>query len=1002
MEIDEKLLSQTTRTQEGVEVTDEAGTTNIQENNDYVKSDGNNSVIKQGDNATLLKPKKGVSSFDSGAAPGASSFKIGSYSGESDKVLVGDTSSSQNIEKAYNPDGRFRTKVDQPIKDLNDIVSEQVKIELRSAPALDEDRDATEGFKGRLLNDNKLIQKVSGTQVAQKEMARSVDEILRDELYYMNGQNIEIEGSDYLGAPREYTHLETDDRGRVTEVTKSSTLFPDGTPRPTSFKRGNYVPKFLNVNIKNIAGKAVVTDYFYDVDDHSIVLEANEQDTLNMSASHARIHGNVAEIIRQQMEDKAGNESLDGWNPLARAIAFPTANVGLLKDIETETGNTIFAAHRKTSEALAYQINRAAKDGLHPHSPINEMVIGNLIESYDSEAQFEGKGIDIFSKDHYKRGAASLIINMFDSTPKYDSKGAILNLKRKSFAGALNIAEVNASNFKASQTFVDIMNTYPVFSTINKGYDPLSPVMITDNINLSYSYNFRDFIEIKGATENYYPEQRQFGLGYSYQAPNNKYLTRVDHPLLSGIYDWFVQYANNILRTFSKDLSEEVELRIPINHSMTKMSLWSLLVLHASKEIARERLVSCRELLDYENIHGYPFQDTVELKTLWNTSALNYGFKSIDEPMIIKRMDQMVAQTWVLPEQFIPYDEISDSKFRYISPFYFNEENFTFRDNGTWQHDNEKPNYSFPIIRAGVTTDSLENMVNMKPYQIRLAYDMMTRHPIQQGASGSARVYKYDLTTNGIFSFDDTKGLKYKDILVQPRQLGLVAVLPYGYATPTNQGYKSATTFNTLETNFSGGTSFRAKMFYTSGAPATKLTEATIDNAVNQESAALHLTATNLKQSWVVSHAGKIGEGNIVNGVQLSLSAPFDTTGLTGEGTIEIKSGIGLINPFTKGNYKSTTNTDPKHGELINISSPLHLRLNILPFIVSPWDSKPKPPRTGEEGLEVDPYMFAHIFNFVGYYAIDWAEEMDIRLSEIQDSGPYFASDRWVNKRFGK
>lgn len=992
------------RLEEGVEVTSVEDPIDPIANKPSVETTSM-SVIKPVNNSTLALAGSGKGTDSSMSISGFASAKLASYSGGDGSSLVGDTTSNQIVEEAHQPRGRFNKKIDLPVKDVNSIVAEQVEVTEQTAPDLVNSREETEGRADRVLNDNARLQKASGTQAAERSFVRSLDEILRDELIFTHGQSITMHDRGFLEAPKKYSYANA--KGKILEANRD--VFPNSTvKRPKGMVRGNYVPRELRVTLKEIDGRIVISDMDYEVDDHSIVLPHNQHEILDNSATHARIHGNYSELKRQNMEDVASDETQVGFTPLARAINEPTANLGLLKDIDLDIGNTVFIAHRKISEALSYQINRTSKDGDHLMSPIREAVLGAISKETRSTV-FENHNLNVFDTTFMQQGASSLMIAINDSVRKYVSKGVFLNLKAKSFAQYLQVAEVNAPNFRANSLFVDTVNKQQVFSTIDKDYDPLAPVFITDNLLTAHPYDFNDFINVKGRKTNLEPNERQWGMGYNYHTGTfTNRLTRVEHPLVSGIYDWFVEHGGRLFESLkSKKDDKEVKLVVPIGYSTTKLNLWSLIVLAATEQISRQRLVTMREIFMYQSGHGYPFEDiSVELKTIFNSSPLNYTSSGIDSPLKVSRMDQTRAITWTMPELFHPYDEMGDDIFRFISPFYFNEESFDFNEDGTWSFNPRKNFYSFPIVRSGVTTEALDKFTKMEPKQVRLAYDMLTRLPILKGEANTGRVYKYDMTTQGVFAFDDTTndGLTLGDIMIQPRQLGLSLVLPFGYATFSNE-LGSKPTRKTLTDKFDGGMSDRVKIFFTTGAPVLGNDRPTINGAVNGLENINDETSANFKQSWIVNNSGDASETTVVNGIQLSLSSPFTTQGVTGEGDIRLIPGTAVLNPFVNGLSPNVTDDYKVIGaesDLVNFSSPINTRINLLPYIVSPWDSKPKPSRTGENGMEADPYMFAHMFNFVGFYAIDFYQESQIRLSKIKNSGPFFISDRWIEQKFNK
>lgn len=101
------------------------------------------------------------------------------------------------------------------------------------------------------------------------------------------------------------------------------------------------------------------------------------------------------------------------------------------------------------------------------------------------------------------------------------------------------------------------------------------------------------------------------------------------------------------------------EITIPMVYSTTKFSLFALLLLAATPFILNERVNSLRDVLYYEKNVEYPFHQLSRIEHMNPMNAVNYINDDYMEPIKTKTMMPSAAISWVLPELFWPFDELT-------------------------------------------------------------------------------------------------------------------------------------------------------------------------------------------------------------------------------------------------------------------------------------------------------------------------------------------------------
>lgn len=384
---------------------------------------------------------------------------------------------------------RYGKKLDRIATKLNYTPSEQIVNEFDESKPLADAHDADQGYNGTYRNEYARSQKKVGNTPAELMFDRSVDYIFKDQLYFGQGQYVKQEGVTYYDAPT--VKAEMGDYGIV--------QYPDSPNY--NVKPGNYLHKNMHVTLSD---RGKVEEIFFDVED---VTASGNAEECNRASAAGMIDRNAAELDRQSIDAKAGDEKADIWCPLARAVKQPTQVVGLLRDFEQMTGNEVLLAYRKASTSMSHQLNRAKKDGQTLVDPAVEALIGILEDANDASVlasayptigSIINNNTNQVTRKLYSAGCSGLMINAYDSVAKYLTKQDLL-LQPRSFRMHLQTADNNMNPLRANKRFAQIIDIGETYSTIDRDYDPLLPICITDKAAIIHRYNFNElFARIKG------------------------------------------------------------------------------------------------------------------------------------------------------------------------------------------------------------------------------------------------------------------------------------------------------------------------------------------------------------------------------------------------------------------------------------------------------------------------------------------------------------------------
>lgn len=444
---------------------------------------------------------------------------------------------------------------------------------------------------------------------------------------------------------------------------------------------------------------------------------------------------------------------------------------------------------------------------------------------------------------------------------------------------------------------------------------------------------------------------------YAYNDLRNNYIVTVYHPLAEGI----VQYLEQSIGGKLFSIIGQSDLSVPWVFSTQYMTLASLMICAATPWIQQVRLNSFKDVLYYEdNIHEYPFTGLVSMKEAPFKNFVNFEYSSYDEPLIVKQMQPTVAIKWIMPEFFWHVDSTYQD---FVTPWYFNQ-NEVELVSGSVVACEDAAAMSMPSIRSGNRLASLDVFYGMSEKDIRLSFDRLTAHILNNSAVSFIGVYKYGLTTDGQLLVRFGAGANpftIHDLLSCPRELGLIAEVPGYVLTPSGISGCASVTSNGM------GTSFRIKVWTSKGA-SSKNSSILSSDAVDISRAA------NYTQRWYQLDA------NTGNSNEQILGLVF---GLNDEGSAQFSPFIGVDDSTSVSNAPT----------VISHQRSMWTRLQTLPFAISPFDAEPT---SGSANIDI--YDICYMFGLAGFRASDYRESVYNRSKEVVNQGLLFVSDPWVEQ----
>lgn len=950
-----------------------------------------NPAITAGDNKTPASPYTKKSSKNSGsklkqevaaevitgkAAGGPSSdvfaanqygLKAMSFGGDAGTIM-GDVSGTPTLGKDAQGKTRFDKRNSDANKQINFIASEQIAVEYENIPPLSKSDDVV-GYNGNPKLTNARSQKASGKSPAELLYDRSLDEIRRDEFVFTHGQVVKQAGVQYSDYPTKSVYQDED-----------GVYHDDGD---FTLERGNYSPRSIEITVANDGKGAYVKSFEVLTDDFSA--NSMDYDVVNRSAVNQITDMNNAELARQRIDAAEGAPTAEHFNPLGRSVVQPTATVMYLRDMEAATGAIVAAAYRFAQKARGYYLNRTAKDGQDLTGPAIDALYGHLMGAVSLDqlkASFDAAdNAPFIDKRGLRKGSAAMLLSVFDSVSKYKTKADLVNQPR-GLKMHLQTADNNMNPLRVKPEFIKALNAADVFSTINRGYDPMGPVCVTDNVRLVLPYDWNKMLKYTrsgfGAARTY--QSTVFTYRYAAGSGQNWYYIKCGEPVLNGIAWFFEQHVQAVYNAVADgSRTGEVKLSIPCVSSGCHFSLWDLLICASTPYIIYERTNTMKDILDFETTDGYPFPEFKKLEEVNLMAPTNYSMPGADAPIAVQQMLPSSAIRWTWAEAFTTVGQAV------IMPWYTSETSFdisTDAKGNTTIRDNGSREFLTPVLRSGTRVDIVDDALGMAPKDLLMVMDPITVMPFGLNSEAGG-VYKYSKSAEGIPYITTTAwtdlGLKREEVHHLPRLLGwnmpayAGECCVYSNAAPTTD--RSKDPYGSLAEGTSAfaatdSCAVRARQYWAySAVKATKILE-NASMAINRAQA--------FTQKWAEHRATGTYSGN-------SKDASFDL----GLSLSEYVSGTAAAATFTDEETAFTPFTGTGSGAASKALIALHkyfwTRISKLPFVINPFDVA--------YAADVEPFDFAYMFNMAGFMAADYNELEYDRRNEVQQQGFCFTVD---------
>lgn len=379
------------------------------------------------------------------------------------------SNSSTPVAKQSRSDSRPGKKLDRLATKINYTPSEQVILAVDESKPLADSADQDQGFNGTYRNETARSQKIMGAVPGDLMFQRSVDLIMKDKLYFLEGQAVFQAGDSRTS----YFPSQNYDPENDTYVSYENAY-------------GDYIHRALHIGF-NKNGK--VRYGYFEVED--ITPDNIADEIVNQASAHRLIKSNTAELDRINMDAKAGDEKAEIWSPMPRAYIQPTQIAAQSASMEAETGGYTHLAYSKASTNMAYQMNRAVKDGLDEITPAIEQCVGwqdTDNNNKDINTAYSNSLDNCFTTAQYQAGSPALMIAAYDSVNKYHNKADLL-LQPRGWRMHLQTADNNMNAFKVPSEYANVFAGQETFSTIDHEYDELMPICMTDKANLITATN---------------------------------------------------------------------------------------------------------------------------------------------------------------------------------------------------------------------------------------------------------------------------------------------------------------------------------------------------------------------------------------------------------------------------------------------------------------------------------------------------------------------------------
>lgn len=439
------------------------------------RTEGSGSAVKQAVVAKAISGNGSTGGADISPTLMNSNLRAIPYSG-TDGTIIANAAGTPSFNTSDRRDSRYGQKTDNTARHINYTPSETYLVEYDGPKPLSESPDSVQGSLGHPANEFARIQKGAEGFPGAINFERSIDEITDDLVLSTTGQQVFEGGYD--------------------EKVDPSITFDENRERVEySLHRGNYVPRALHVSYDE---RGQLVDFYYDEDQFNSV--STGQLTQERANTNLVTQANRAEVDRQAMAAKAGNEVESTWSPIPFAYPQPTADVMFMRTIEQQLGAQVYMATKMSAKAHSYQLNKATKDGMAAVRGAIELALGDAVKLSNSHDYLGddpytlGRDSDahsVFNRKFTSIGAPSAIVAMYDSVAKYNNRGDFLTQPR-SFNMILKQGLSNYKSFKMDPYFAKAFDNTNVFSTIDRPYDPSAPVCIQNGYGLMNAYSLNE------------------------------------------------------------------------------------------------------------------------------------------------------------------------------------------------------------------------------------------------------------------------------------------------------------------------------------------------------------------------------------------------------------------------------------------------------------------------------------------------------------------------------
>lgn len=919
-----------------------------------------------------------------------------SFSGGAGNVK-GDISATTRSDSPRKSGDRPGRTMDTALKHIDDVIAETYSVPLTTIPQL-RDGNSNVGYNGNYFNAHAVSQKGSGGNPASSKFFRTLDLITYDNLYFTSGQNV---------------------YGETLSIHTYDTSTNDYAASPVEFSIGNYLTRGLSVTITS---DGQVSNFEYSVEDLTTDKSAVSEDVYRLAGDALLRNHNTSELDRLSMVATAGDETKDNWSPLGETIRDATDANRMIKEIDAVAGDFAFLSISKLRNALAYQLNKSAKDGNRRIGPMFEMCLGN-VEKINNNVRHrssteENDATLLFNDlNTYLNGSAALYTALKDTTTKYNTKGKLLSLPL-SFKSALDTAKMNCGSLMMHDTFYTEYNRQEVFGKVDEDGSGMTPVFMSDGAGIILPINLNQTSVIVNG-------QVAPAFTLHYEDIRNKYNFGIYDFFTQGLYNWFVRHAGKMASLFKNTLHSSESswtINIPITSTQSCISLWDLIVCDAMKDIALERQYSLNLVLKYERLnHAYPYSGLTKLDNVTIGGSTNVGFTDINTPLTTRNIPLSTAVRLLMPETFTPKStENCDLSAAFgwnvevcqtILPWYFNQAAFQPTSGEKGSYWTLKPgdgsHMTFFDVRGGVTFGNMDRIIAMDPEQLKFAMDRMVdipgRHAVADVAGYTTKAYKYSLSDDGMVvvpykSYYHDKDaaaeiLSTRDILKAHRELGLSMIAPAGVITPAYDSTLSVSNYRDLDSSYlaTSGPSFRLQYWHAADEVANTLFDDHVD--MNAE--------FNFKAYYNVMEAtAERGDTDIgidisshAEGGVLEAFVPF--TVVTGDASYDYSTG--------KYNDGESPDTSDKAIELLSYVKYMYARIQLLPFIINPFDANSYIFTTDKMKYTninvLDDFDFLHLYNVCGFRDGEYSgTEFDRNKARIE-MGLSYVQDPYIERR---